>query len=154
MGRSSKKIDTKIQKKLVGNFFVISMLEMLAEGLTLGEACGVGQAKVMELVEKLLPLSSLSVYGHRQADSRFTNEMGFALSLAMKDVRHVRSLAETSGCAVPTADAAFRHMVTAKKLSASSAREWDCTGIVSALRVQAGLPVLLKERRDDDAKDV
>ena len=41
--------------KLVGNFFISSIIEILAEGMSLGEKNGVARSHVVDLVSKLFP---------------------------------------------------------------------------------------------------
>ena len=131
--------------KLCGNGFIASLIEISAEGLALAEASGVGQDAFLAFLRLFLPVPAVHLYANRMARSAFINEVGFKVSLGMKDLRHVRVLAETSGAAIPTVDAAFRHLVIAKKLNQDdqrtqeSGQEWDWSAMIAALRVQANL---------------
>ncbi|KAJ1655006.1 hypothetical protein IWQ61_005165 [Dispira simplex] len=51
--------------KLMGNFFVASAVETLAEGAVLAEKSGLGTAKMVEFLQWMFPAGSFTVYGRK-----------------------------------------------------------------------------------------
>jgi len=140
--------------KLCGNFMIVGILELLAEALTLGEASGVTQVKVLELLEIIFPNPVFINYASKMANDTFSTDIGFMLSLGLKDIGHIQRLAADSSCVTPLADTAHRHMVTAKKLNRieegeGEGKEWDWSSLVTALRVQAGMGPFIKKLKMD-----
>lgn len=87
--------------KLCGNYFVTSIVEMVAEGMTLGETSGVGQDKVKELLDSVFPNSLLGIYAGRMLNNTYKDEVAFPITSAQKDVSHILNLAEESGAKLP-----------------------------------------------------
>ena len=55
---------TKAEKyKLIGNFFIGGVIEILSEGLTLADKNDISRDKVMEFVNNFLPTKSFQIYG-------------------------------------------------------------------------------------------
>ncbi|KAF9967386.1 hypothetical protein BGZ70_009784 [Mortierella alpina] len=114
--------------KLVGNFFVVGTLELLAEGLSLAEKADVEQEPVLNT--KMVP-GAASATKTKPAAKR-KQEGGFSVDLGLKDVGHMRRLAQETGASLPTADLAYDHL-TAVKEQGKGDQDWSC--MIGALRV-------------------
>ncbi|KAF9579547.1 hypothetical protein BGW38_004152 [Lunasporangiospora selenospora] len=116
--------------KLVGNFFVVGSMELLAEGLTLAQKAEVDEAPVLKFIETLFPAPSWIEYSNKMAEnpvqpksksvlsssssssSSSSKEAGFSVDLGLKDVGHMRQLALETGASLPSADLAYGHLKT------------------------------------------
>lgn len=90
--------------KLNGNYLVTAFCEVLAEGMTLGEASGVGQEHVVELIDSVWPGTLLSVYARRMLGNTYNNDIFFPLTSIRKDVNHIRDLAKDANANLPTTE--------------------------------------------------
>lgn len=90
-----------LRLKLCGNFFITSVVEMVAEGMTLGEASGVGQDKVKELLDAVFPNTLLGIYADRMLNNTYKDQIAFPITTAQKDVAHILQLAKDSGAKLP-----------------------------------------------------
>ncbi|KAL8339896.1 hypothetical protein RB601_006160 [Gaeumannomyces tritici] len=100
---------TALTLKLIGNTFILNMVEQLAEGHVLAEKTGLG-------TEREEPL--------------------FAVDLARKDARHAMSLASSVGARLGNAETADAHLVMVKEHVGAKG---DIAGIYGAVRKEAGL---------------
>lgn len=87
--------------KLCGNYFVTAVVEMVAEGMTLGEASGVGQNKVFDLLQAIFPKSAMVIYGGRMLNNTYRDQVAFSISTVMKDVNHIKKMAKDAGVDLP-----------------------------------------------------
>ncbi|KAF9414027.1 hypothetical protein BGZ94_000537 [Podila epigama] len=122
--------------KLIGNFFFVGMMEVLAEGLTLAEKADVGQGSVLKLIEALLPTSSWTEYSQRLIQGPRSKENGFSVDLGLKDVGHMRRLATETGASLPTADLAYGHLLAVQERGKGD-QDWG--SLISALRVSSNM---------------
>ncbi|KAG0051762.1 hypothetical protein BGZ83_003326 [Gryganskiella cystojenkinii] len=153
--------------KLVGNFFVVGSMELLAEGLTLAEKADVDQDAVLKFIEVFFPTPSWTEYSKKMVESsrnvntsnapkdlkksitsKFTSSnkkdkagsspgAGFSVDLGLKDVGHMRRLARESGAALPTADLAYEHLLAVQEQGRGD-KDWS--NMISSLRVSASIP--------------
>ncbi|KAG0083317.1 hypothetical protein BGZ93_009099 [Podila epicladia] len=123
--------------KLIGNFFVVGSMELLAEGLTLAEKADVSQESVLKFVEAFFPAPSWIEYSQKMVKGgAATKENGFSVDLGLKDVGHMRQLAAETGASLPTADLAYNHLQAVKE---SGKGDQDWSSMISALRVSSDL---------------
>ncbi|KAF9387717.1 hypothetical protein CPB97_002171 [Podila verticillata] len=122
--------------KLIGNFFVVGSMELLAEGLTLAEKADVSQESVLKFVEAFFPAPSWIEYSQKMVRGAVSKENGFSVELGLKDVGHMRQLAAETGASLPTADLAYNHLQAVKE---SGKGEQDWTSMISSLRVSSDL---------------
>lgn len=99
-----------LKLKLTGNFFITSFVEMLAEGMTLGEAAGVGQDKVKELIEALCPGTVLVGYADRMLRNTIKSKIYFPISTARKDATHILNMAENAHADLPITRTFVEHI--------------------------------------------
>ncbi|KAI9226920.1 MAG: NAD binding domain of 6-phosphogluconate dehydrogenase-domain-containing protein [Piptocephalis tieghemiana] len=129
--------------KLIGNFFVLSSIEMLAEGMTLAQASGIGQEAVYRFIESFMPLPTLKLYGKRQWKDEFVSTASFPVELSLKDTNHIHSLAQENHVTIPVLDAMRENL---QILRDDGYTGWDHSGVVAAVRVKADLPMILDEK--------
>lgn len=129
--------------KLVGNFFVVGTMELLAEGLALAEKADVDQEHVLKFIEAFFPTPSWTEYSKKMIpDSRSNSsskkssskdkEPGFSVELGLKDVGHMRQLALDTGASLPTADLAYNHLMAVKEQGKG---DQDWSAMIGSLRI-------------------
>jgi 3-hydroxyisobutyrate dehydrogenase-like beta-hydroxyacid dehydrogenase len=135
---SQKTIDLKTHDvskasafKLLGNFFVVGTIELLAEGITLAEKIDIDKNAVLGFIESFFLSSSWIGYSQKIASGSTDKAGGFSAELGLKDVGHMRKLAAEHGATLPTADVAYRHL---EKLKAQGKGDQDWSSIAEVLR--------------------
>ncbi|KAF9921980.1 hypothetical protein FBU30_007937 [Linnemannia zychae] len=117
--------------KLLGNFFVVGTIELLAEGFALAEKIDIEKESVMKYIENFFPAPSWLVYGQKMVQGSTSKDGGFPVTLGMKDVGHMRRLAADHRASLPIADLAYKHMET---LKAEGKGDLDWSSIIEVLR--------------------
>lgn len=112
--------------KLNGNFFVTAVVETLSEGLTLGEATGVGQENVKKLLDMLFPNTLVAVYADRIVNKIYENQVLFSLTGARKDASHILDMANAHKAKLPTTENFLKHLDQTK----SKHGDIDISGVV------------------------
>jgi len=121
--------------KLVTNFMVFAVNETLSEAFTLAEKAGLKSEPVLEMLQVLFPSLIIQVYAKRISALDFYSP-GFNVRLGLKDVRHMRQLADQVAAPLPLAEVAYRHLLAAL---ARGRGELDATALVTVVRELAGL---------------
>lgn len=121
-------VGESLRLKLCGNFFITSVVEMVAEGMTLGEGAGVGQDKVKELLDCVFPNSLLGIYAGRMLNNTYRDEIAFPISGAKKDVGHITHMAKEAGVSLPITEIFLEN---ANKAQAAQG-DIDLSGIVGS----------------------
>ncbi|KAK3836195.1 MAG: NAD binding domain of 6-phosphogluconate dehydrogenase-domain-containing protein [Linnemannia gamsii] len=117
--------------KLLGNFFVVGSVELLAEGFALAEKIDIDKNAVLGFIETFFPTPSWIGYSQKMATGSTDKAGGFPVELGLKDVGHMRKLAADHGATLPTADLAYGHL---EKLKAQGKGDQDWSSIVDILR--------------------
>ncbi|KAG0243191.1 6-phosphogluconate dehydrogenase family protein [Mortierella sp. GBAus27b] len=118
--------------KLIGNFFVVGTIELLAEGLNLAERVdGINPKVVLDFIETFFPTPSWIGYSQKMADRSTSKEGGFAVDLGLKDVGHMRRMAQDHNTSLPTADLAYKHLTTLKEQGKG---DQDWSSLIDVLR--------------------
>ncbi|KAG0315146.1 hypothetical protein BG000_005279 [Podila horticola] len=117
--------------KLVGNFFIVGTIELLAEGLTLGTKNGVEQTDVLKLVELMFPSPVWVGYSKLLVEEDKPKAGGFPVTLGLKDVGHMQRLAAESGAKLPTAEVVKKNLEAVKERGHG---EEDWTALIKALQ--------------------
>ncbi|KAG1825670.1 NAD(P)-binding protein [Suillus subaureus] len=132
--------------KLIGNGMIMSINELLAETLTLGEKSGIGQQTVYDLVKEIMPAPILVAYGHKMVNDLFDGSVGFSIDGGVKDASHVRRLSAELNCPMPAVDNTHRGLITARAIHqaqvAAGTQQWDIldwSALIASSRVAAGL---------------
>ncbi|KAK3353043.1 NAD binding domain of 6-phosphogluconate dehydrogenase-domain-containing protein [Lasiosphaeria hispida] len=123
--------------KLVGNTFILNMVEQLAEGHVLAEKTGLGTKYLHQWVENIFP-GPYAAYSERMlSGDYFQREYPlFAVDLARKDARHALNLAEAAGATLHNVETANAHLA---KVREHVGELGDIAGIYGAVRKEAGL---------------
>lgn len=125
--------------KLLGNSFILGLIELLSESMTLADKTDVGAGRFFEFLEELYPAPPLLNYARKVRDSNFRGEDGLSLSGGIKDANLIRRLANEADCPVSVIDVAHQHMVSARANAPPGAAELDWSSLVAGQRLTAGL---------------
>ncbi len=125
------------QLKIVGNTFVLNMIEQLAEGHVLAEKSGLGTSYLHQFIEHLFP-GPYTAYSTRMLSGDYykRKEPLFAVDLARKDLGHALKLAEAAGTRLTNAETDDAHLAKVKEHAGVNG---DVAGIYGAVRLEAGL---------------
>jgi len=123
--------------KIIGNTFILNMVETLSEGHTLAEKSGLGTDRLHQFVETMFP-GPYTAYSNRlrQGDYHKRDEPLFAVDLARKDARHALDLAKTNGVRMRDVEVADQHLADVQKHMGSKG---DIASIYGAVRSESGL---------------
>ncbi|PSS05292.1 NAD binding domain of 6-phosphogluconate dehydrogenase-domain-containing protein [Coniella lustricola] len=127
-----------LQLKLVGNTFVLNMVEQIAEGHVLAEKVGLGTQHVHKFLELLLP-GIFPAYSMRMLTGDYwkREEPLFHVDLARKDAGHALRLAKDNGCEMQNVMTGDKHLAAVQK---KNPKFGDIVGIYGVVREEAGLP--------------
>ncbi|KAH7133469.1 NAD binding domain of 6-phosphogluconate dehydrogenase-domain-containing protein [Dactylonectria macrodidyma] len=123
--------------KVLGNSFILNMVEQLAEAHVVAEKSGLGTDAVHKFVEAIFP-GPYAAYSTRMRTGDYykREEPLFAVDLARKDARHAMSLAEAAGARLRNVETADAHLAQLKEHFGPLG---DMAGIYGAARKEAGL---------------
>lgn len=123
--------------KVLGNTFILNMVEQLAEAHVVAEKSGLGTQLIHQFVDTMFP-GPYAAYSSRMLTGDYykREEPLFAVDLARKDARHAKSLAEAAGARLRNVEVADAHLAAVKEHSGASG---DIAGIYGAARQDAGL---------------
>lgn len=122
--------------KLIGNTFILNMVEQIAEGHVLAEKSGLDTQYTHQFIELLLP-GIYPPYSNRMLSGDYwkREEPLFHVDLARKDAGHALKIAKDSGMKIPNAETADMHLEMIQKHTDNG----DIAGIYGAVRKEAGL---------------
>ena len=128
---------TASQLKIIGNTFVLSMVETLSEGHVLAEKSGLGTDSLHSFIEALFP-GPFAAYSKRMLSGDYyqREEPLFMARLAKKDANHAQSLADTFGATMGNLGVASKHL---DGVVEHAGDKGDIAGIYGAVRKEAGL---------------
>lgn len=123
--------------KVIGNSFVLNMVETLSEGHVLAEKSGLGNENLHQFIETMFP-GPYAAYSTRMlsGDYHKREEPLFAVDLARKDARHAMALAKASGTQLKDLEVADAHLAQVKE---HMGVRGDIASIYGAVRKEAGL---------------
>ncbi|CAM1511119.1 Fc.00g086320.m01.CDS01 [Cosmosporella sp. VM-42] len=126
-----------LKLKVLGNTFILNMVEQLAEAHVVAEKSGLGTQAIHQFVEAIFP-GPYAAYSTRMlsGDYHKRKEPLFAVDLARKDARHALDLAKSAGVKLPNVETADTHLAQLKEHAGPSG---DMAGIYGAARKEAGL---------------
>jgi 3-hydroxyisobutyrate dehydrogenase-like beta-hydroxyacid dehydrogenase len=123
--------------KLCGNFMIASMLESFSEAFAALRKSGIDPHLFLTAILEVFGSPVYTNYGRQIADGNFnTPGAGFALTLALKDVRLVSQFAESAQAPMPLASLVRDHLLSAV---ANGQGELDWTSLALVLARSAGL---------------
>lgn len=134
---SDKAYGKALTLKVLGNTFILNMIEQLAEAHVVAEKTGLGTDSIHQLVENLFP-GPYAAYSTRMLNGDYykRDEPLFAVDLARKDARHALALAKSAGVKLHNVETGDAHLVAVKDHVGTSG---DIAGIYGAMRKESGL---------------
>ena len=123
--------------KVIGNTFILMMVEALSEGHVLAEKSGLGVENLHSFIEVMFP-GPYTAYSNRlkSGDYYKREEPAFMARLAKKDYGHAKSLAEKAGVQTRGLDAAGKHL---QDVIDHAGDKGDIAGVYGAVRKESGL---------------
>jgi 3-hydroxyisobutyrate dehydrogenase-like beta-hydroxyacid dehydrogenase len=123
--------------KVIGNTFILSMIETLSEGHVLAEKSGLGSENLHQFIENMFP-GPYTAYSTRMMSGDYykREEPLFGVDLARKDARHAMALAEAAGTRLKALEVADAHLAQVQK---HTGEKGDIAGIYGAVRQEGGL---------------
>ncbi len=124
--------------KVIGNTFILNMVETLSEGHVLAEKSGLGNENLHQFIETMFP-GPYTAYSTRMLSGDYykREEPLFAVDLARKDARHAMALAKEAGTRLRDVEVADEHL---KQVKEHKGEKGDIASIYGAVRKGAGLP--------------
>ena len=123
--------------KLGNNFLIASMIESIAEAMTMVRKHGVAPDRYLEIVSTFFGSPVYKNYGQLM-QKRAWEPAGFKLRLGLKDVKLVQEAAEMVNSPIPTADIVKNHLIEGL---AYGWGEQDWTAILKTVERDAGLEI-------------
>ncbi|KAJ6015901.1 NAD(P)-binding protein [Penicillium herquei] len=125
------------QLKILGNTFVLRMVESIAEGHVVAEKCGLGTDALHQFFEAVFPGPYVAYSGRmRSGDYHTRSEPLFGIDLARKDARHAMDLASKAGTTMKGVEMVDSYMA---EVQDHMGERGDVAGIYGAVRQGAGL---------------
>ncbi|KAH8659070.1 NAD binding domain of 6-phosphogluconate dehydrogenase-domain-containing protein [Tricladium varicosporioides] len=123
--------------KIIGNTFIVQMIEALSEGHVLAEKSGLGTENLHQFIEVMFP-GPYTAYSNRMMSGDYykRDEPLFAVDLARKDAGHAMALAKAAGTRMKAVEVADAHLEQVKKHRGETG---DIAGIYGAVRQEGGL---------------
>lgn len=124
--------------KVIGNTFIMSMVETLSEGHVVAERTGLGVEQLHKFIETMFP-GPYTAYSKRMKSGDYyqREEPLFAVDLAIKDCAHAQSLAQSAGVTMKNVELADGLLKGVKDHMGANG---DIAGMYGAKRKESGLP--------------
>ncbi|KAI4119174.1 MAG: hypothetical protein LQ345_000884 [Seirophora villosa] len=123
--------------KVIGNTFILNMVETLSEGHTIAEKSGLGNDNLHQFIETMFPGPYTAYSGRMMRGDYYTREEPlFGVDLARKDAKHALDLAKGSGTRMKAVEIADEHLADVQTHMGSKG---DIAGIYGAVRQLSGL---------------
>jgi len=123
--------------KIIGNSFIINMVETLSEGHVIAEKTGLGNENLHQFIQTMFP-GPYTAYSTRMTSGDYhkREEPLFAVDLARKDARHAMALAKSSGTQLKALEVGDAHLAAVKE---HMGERGDIASIYGAVRAEGGL---------------
>ena len=122
--------------KLVVNYAGISIIEILGETYAFAEKCGVNPAYVQQFFQMAFAHPAMKMYAEKACKRDYTEDVGFAMSAGLKDVRLMLAAADQAGVAFEIGRVVERKMLAALDGDLANA---DWSAICEVTRRESGL---------------
>lgn len=124
--------------KILGNTFILNMVESLAEGIAAAEKAGLGAQVYEDWVGTMFP-GPFAKYAQRMCSGDYhrREEPLFAVDLARKDLRHATTLAGDAGMRLRSAEVMDGYLQEVKR---EKGEKGDVAAVYGAIRKESGLP--------------
>jgi 3-hydroxyisobutyrate dehydrogenase-like beta-hydroxyacid dehydrogenase len=128
---------TASRLKIIGNTFILNMVETLSEGHTVAEKSGLGSDNLHTFIETMFP-GPYTAYSKRMIEGDYykRDEPLFNVDLARKDAGHALALAESHGAKMKAVEVGDAHL---KMVQEHMGNKGDIAGVYGAVRQEAGL---------------
>jgi 3-hydroxyisobutyrate dehydrogenase-like beta-hydroxyacid dehydrogenase len=124
-------------QKLCVNFFIISLIEVMAECLTFAEKTGASPEIMTQFFERSLAHPGLKAYARRLMERNIDGTGGFSMRAGLKDVTLMLDAARRVACPLDIAALIEDKM---RESLTSGLADADWSAIQEATRARAGLP--------------
>lgn len=123
--------------KVIGNTFILNMVNQLSEGHVLAEKSGLGVENLHNFISTMFP-GPYTAYSQRmlQGDYYKRDEPLCHIDLGRKDARHAKTLADSSGTSVKGLDVARARLDAVKEVLGEKG---DIPSVYGAVRKESGL---------------
>ncbi|BDD61426.1 hypothetical protein MPDQ_001177 [Monascus purpureus] len=123
--------------KVLGNTFILNMVETLGEALVVAEKSGLGTDVYQQWVNAFFP-GPVAGYATRMLSGDYyqREEPLFAVDLARKDLRHAMTVAKDSGMRLRSVEVADAYL---KEVKAERGEKGDVAAVYGAIRKESGL---------------
>jgi 3-hydroxyisobutyrate dehydrogenase-like beta-hydroxyacid dehydrogenase len=123
--------------KVLGNFMLLSSVQILSESLALAHKSGLDQAQFLEAITGSLFSAPLyKNYGGMIIDQLYDKKVAFRLPLALKDIRLARQAADSVGSPLPSVSLVHDQIITA---IARGMKDMDLSALGKLASENAGL---------------
>ncbi|KAL8653617.1 MAG: hypothetical protein Q9210_001995 [Variospora velana] len=123
--------------KVIGNVFIVNMIETVAEGLVLAEKSNLGMENLHKFIQAIFP-GPFALYSQRMISGDYYNREEPVVSIDM--ARHlageVLALAAASGTKLNAYENGYKHM---EMVRSHAGAKGDISGIYGAVRQESGL---------------
>ena len=127
---------TATRLKIIGNTFVLSMVETLSAGHVLAEKSGLGSENLHQFLEAMFP-GPYVAYSKRMMEGAYhKNPPLFTAPLALKDATHAKALADEAGAKMKALEVADKHL---REVIEHQGEKGDIASIYGAVRKESGL---------------
>lgn len=123
--------------KVIGNTFILNMVNQLSEGHVLAEKTGLGVDNLHNFISTMFP-GPYTAYSQRMLEGDYykRDEPLFHVDLARKDARHAKALADSSGTSVKGMDVARARLDDVKEQLGDKG---DIPSVYGTVRKESGL---------------
>jgi 3-hydroxyisobutyrate dehydrogenase-like beta-hydroxyacid dehydrogenase len=126
-----------LKLKVIGNTFVLGMVEALSAGHTLAEKSGLGVENLHKFIEVMFPGPYTAYSGRMMSGDYWKREEPlFTAKLARKDAGHALSMASACGAKLKAVEVADEHL---KAVVEHAGDKGDIAGVYGAVRKESGL---------------
>jgi 3-hydroxyisobutyrate dehydrogenase-like beta-hydroxyacid dehydrogenase len=122
--------------KLAGNFFIASLIELMAEVVVFAERRGLDPAAVGNMFKAMIPNPGFAEYVDRILTRDF-GQAGFALDAGLKDIRLILEAAEEAHVPLPVASLLRERCIAAQALGYGQ-RDWSVFTEIERLSARQG----------------
>ena len=123
--------------KVIGNTFILNMVNQLSEGHVLAEKTGLGVDNLHNFISTMFP-GPYTAYSQRMLEGDYykRDEPLFHVDLARKDARHAKALADSSGTSVKGMDVTRARLDDVKEQLGDKG---DIPSVYGTVRKESGL---------------
>jgi len=123
--------------KVIGNTFILNMVNQLSEGHVLAEKTGLGVDNLHNFISTMFP-GPYTAYSQRMLEGDYykRDEPLFHVDLARKDARHAKALADSSGTSVKGMDVVRARLDDVKEQLGDKG---DIPSVYGTVRKESGL---------------